>query len=277
MKTLSFILFFSGLMLFSSCSETNVIEKQIIIDETVDAPPVSGQFQKRVLIEDYTGTWCGNCTRVSYAIEQTFATTERVVAVAIHNGNDPYHFEDIGPLKNLISPEYDLELPQSRLNRVITWEFPEPQNIQQAVNETSNNCGLGLAMHPTVSNGMITLDVDVKYVQNYENIKLVVYVLEDNLMYRQTNYSTYFGGVNPVPNFEHDHVLRASLTNIMGDALTETNFGETSNVNFTVPIPENVENAENLSFVAFVVGADNKVINARAAHLDEDQEFEQNP
>ncbi len=277
MKTLPFILFFSALMLLSSCSETNVIEKEIIIDETVDAPPVSGQFQKRVLIEDYTGTWCGNCTRVSYAIEQAFEATERVVAVAIHNGDDPFHFEGIGPLKNLISPEFDLELPQSRLSRTITWEFPEPQNIQQAVNETSNNCGLGLALHPTVSNGMISLDVDVKFVQNYSGIKLVVYVLEDHLIYRQTNYSTYFGGINPVPNFEHNHVLRASLTDILGDALTNTNFGETATKNFTIAVPDNVENAENMSFVAFVVGSDNKVINARAAHIDENQDFEQNP
>ena len=277
MKTLYLIFFFSALLFLTSCSETNIIEKQIIIDETVDAPPVSGQFQKRVLIEDYTGTWCGNCTRVAYAIERTFETSERVVAIAIHNGNDPFHFEGIGPLKNLISPEFDLELPQSRLNRTITWEFPEPQNIQQAVNETSNNCGLGLALHPVVSNGMITLDVDVKYVQNYTDLKLVVYVLEDKLIYRQTNYSTYFGGINPVPNFEHNHVLRASLTNILGDALTNANFGETTTTNFTVAVPENIENAENLSFVAFVVGADNRVINVRAAYSSENQSFEQNP
>lgn len=278
MKTIYFSLFLVAAAVLSSCSETNIIEKQIVIDETIDAPPVSGQFKKRVLIEDYTGTWCGNCTRVSYGIEKVFESTERAVAVAIHNGNDPYHFDGIGPLKNLISPEYDLELPQSRLNRTVTWEFPEPQNIQQAINLTSNNCGLGLALHPTVANGNISVDVAIKFVQNYTDVKLVVYLLEDNLTYYQANYTTYFGAVNPVLNFDHDHVLRASLTNIMGDAITEaTVFGTTVTKNFSVPVPANIENAANLSFVAFVVGNDNKVINVRSAHTDENQEFEENP
>ncbi|MGK4569344.1 hypothetical protein [Flavobacterium sp. 3HN19-14] len=79
-----------------SCSETNVIREDVIIDETPDAPAVSGQFQKRVLIEDYTGTWCGNCTRVAYGIDQAKAISDRVVSVAIHSGDDPYDFEQIG-------------------------------------------------------------------------------------------------------------------------------------------------------------------------------------
>ena len=121
------------------------------------------------------------------------------------------------------------------------------------------------------------MDVKVKLAQNYNNVKLVVYVLENHLFYRQYNYTNYFGAVNPVPNFEHNHVLRASLTNLLGNPLSNTNFNETITTNFSVPVPANVANADHLSFVAFVVDANNNVINVRAAESNEDQAFEQNP
>jgi hypothetical protein len=264
-------------LFLTSCSDSTVVYNPIVVDDSVDAPAVTGLFKKRVLIEDYTGTWCGNCTRVSYAINKVEEQTDNMVAVAIHNGIDPYHFAGIQPLKDLISPNGDLELPQSRLNRTITWTYPETSNIQQVLNLTSNNCGLGLALKSSVAEGAINLDVKVKLAQNYDNVKLVVYVLENHLFYRQYNYTNYFGAVNPVPNFEHNHVLRASLTNLLGNPLSNTNFNETITTNFSVPIPANVDNADHLSFVAFVVDANNNVINVRAAESNEDQAFEQNP
>lgn len=266
------------IMLFlASCSSTEMIYAPISVDDRVDAPPISGLFKKKMLIEDYTGTWCGNCTRVSYAIEKVKEQTDQMVTIAIHNGVDPYHFAGIQPLKDLISPNNDLELPQSRLNRTITWTYPEVSNIQQALNLTSNNSGLGLAIHSTTGNGSIDLDVKVKFAQNYENLKLVVYILENHLIYRQYNYTNYFGAINPVTNFEHNHVLRTSLTNLLGNPLSNTNFNQTLTTNFSLPIPSNISNADNISYVAFVVDANNNVINVRAAESNEDQTFEQNP
>ncbi|MBL0014515.1 MAG: Omp28-related outer membrane protein [Flavobacterium sp.] len=260
-----------------SCSDAVVVYSPIAVDDSVDADPISGLFKKQVLIEDYTGTWCGNCARVAYAIEKTKEQSDRVVSVAIHNGNDPYNFEDIGPLQNLISPNSELALPQSRLNRTTTWTFPEVNNVQQVLNLTSNNCGLGLALDSEVSASNINLNVNVKFAQNYSNLRLVVYVLENHLIYRQTNYSNFYGGVNPIPAFEHNHVLRASLTNLLGDALQNTNYNQTVTTNFSIPIPSNVSNAENISFVAFVVEENNNVLNVRAAETNENQTFQENP
>jgi thiol-disulfide isomerase/thioredoxin len=277
MKNLKFITLLFLLSIVISCSDTNVTLGKV--DETVGAPPISGQFQKRVLIEDYTGTWCGNCARVAYAIDEVFAQpNNKAVTIAIHNGNDPYNYVDIAPLKNLISPNNSLQLPQSRLNRTITWTFPEPNNLNQVKNLTSNNCGLGLAMNSTVSGGNLNLDVNVKFAQNYTNLKLVVYVLESHLIYRQYNYTTYFGAINPILNYEHNHVLRTSLTNVLGDPFTgNTVFGQTITKNFSLAVPSNIANAANLNFVAFVVDANNNVINVRASDANENQIFEQNP
>lgn len=276
MKSIKYLLFLSFSAIILSCSDTKIVEN--LPDDSETAAPISGYFKKRVLIEDYTGTWCGNCTRVAYAIEQVNLQTDKAVTVAIHNGIDPYHFPDYEPLKNLIVGNNDLELPQSRLNRTIVWNSPEPSNIQQVKALTGNNCGLGLAMNTSVENGNVNIDVNVKFSQNYSNLKLVVYLLEDHLHYAQRNYTTYYNGVNPIPNYEHNHVLRKNLTDLLGDNLgTETTLGQTITKSFSIPVPASVSNAENISFVAFVVDSNNLVINARHAEKNENQSFEQNP
>lgn len=276
-NSLLFVLLFA----FASCSETNVVYPDIVIDETVDAPPVSGQFKKHVLVEDFTGTWCGNCTRISYSIEKVMEQTDKAVAVAIHNGIDPYHFAGIEPLRNQIYPNTsDFPLPTVRLNRTIAWTYPEVSNIQQVKNLTSNNCGLGLAMNSIIVNGLISLDVELKLAQNYSNIKVVVYLLENHLIYDQRNYTDYFGAENnpTIHDFEHNHVLRTSMTNILGDPITEeTLFGKTITKSYSLAIPSSVSNSENLSFVAFVIDENNTVINCRSSEGNQNQTFEENP
>ena len=276
MKKTYFLVLFLIAITLTSCSDTVVIENRP--DQSAAAPAIPGYFKKRALIEDYTGTWCGNCTRVSYAIELTKQQSEKVVSVAIHYGNDPYNYgaAAIAPLKNLISPNAPLALPVSRLNRLNVWTYPETSNIQQAIDLTGNNTTLGLAMNSTVDASSINLDVNVKFLDDYSDLKLVVYLLENHLMYFQRNYLEYYGGIDPIPVFEHNHVLRSSMTHILGDEITGTTNGNTVTKNFSIPVPSNV-NPNNVSFVAFVVGADNKVINVRESHANENQTFEINP
>ena len=269
----------SFLALFGSCSDTivNVGAENV---GPVNDSITSGYFTKRVLIEDYTGTWCGNCTRVALAIERVLEKTDRAEIVAIHNGDDPYHFDGIGPLRNLIYPGLaDLPLPTSRLNRTVVWKFPETSNVQQAVDLTGYNCGLGLGINSTMTGQNINLNVKVKFAEDYQNLKLVVYLLEDNLNYFQVNYtSSYYGGIDPIPNYDHDNVVRSTVTNIMGDAMgTSFAAGTTFERSFSITVPANVENSANVRFVAFVVGEDNKAINARSADINQSQPLEQNP
>lgn len=106
----------------------------------------------------------------------------------------------------------------------------------------------------------------------------MVYLLEDDLVYMQRNYTTYYDNVNPIPAYTHNHVLRAAMTNILGDAITEnTSAGSSITKTFSIPVPANVANAANINFVAFLVGEDNIAINSRAAEANEAQEFEENP
>jgi len=227
-------------------------------------------FNKKVLIEDFTGTWCGWCPRVSYGIEQVNAQTNDAVVVALHkSGNDPYIINT--------SPYNVSSYPTAHLNRTTEWAYPEPENVSQVVGLTSGtNPRLGLALSPTLNGSTLSVDVNVKFGYNFNNMKLVVYVLESGLVYPQTNYTSYYGGGSSIPNFIHNHILRSVLTNVLGDAITgNTNSGDVYNRNISVPLPNNITDSNNISIVAFVVDNSGKAINVRMAHVGDTQTFEE--
>jgi hypothetical protein len=264
---------FLGLINVSCIS--NDWEDNSVSSEVIEQP-ISGKFLKNVLIEDYTGTWCQYCPRVLHGIEQVESEQLRAYPVSIHrsvaSSPDPYNFP-AAPLEQLIGVT---GYPTAMLNRKVLWD--NEISTTEVKNQIKLNADLGLALNSTVTGGTINLNVNIKFLENFSNLKLVVYVLEDGLMYNQVNATSYFGGQNPIINFEHNHVLRACLTDLVnGDALTGTNTGATVTKNFTITIPSSVSNGANMSFVAFVLDETGKAINVRGAAQNVTQTFQINP
>lgn len=241
-------------------------------------------FRKRMLIEDYTGTWCGYCPRVAYAIELVHQQTEDAIAVAIHRPSstvtspvyDPYNYPDAAQLENSLGGSGGY--PKGFLNRTIQWGSLEPDHINEAIALTQGeNPKLGLAMTSAITEGNITLDVNVMFGKDFTNsLRLVVYVLENGLIYEQHNYTSYYGGVDVLEDFEHNHVLRATLTSILGDGIdgTQATSGNVYTKSFSVPVPAKVANADKIEFVAFVIDETGKVVNVRKAGKAETQDIE---
>jgi len=228
---------------------------------TIQIPVTQGiNFNKRVLIEDYTGTWCQYCPRVSYAISQVRLQTSDAVVVAIHRGNDPYNFAAASALETMIALQ---GYPTGMLNRKTEWTYPENNNVAQPVNLTSGtNPRIGLAMTNSVTNNTANVQVNVKFGKNFSGLKLVVYALEDNLIYNQINATSFYGGVNPIVGFNHKDVLRAFLTtSILGDDITgATTTNGVYSKSFTYTIPAGTQSS-NIHFAAFVVDSTGKALN----------------
>ncbi|MBU2927542.1 Omp28-related outer membrane protein [Winogradskyella psychrotolerans] len=241
------------------------------------------KFKRNVLIEDYTGTWCGWCPRVSYGIEQVDATTDQSVTVAIHRVTtdqssgyyDPYTYE-ASALENMIGLS---GYPTAMLNRTTTWTYPEPSNVSQIVDLADTDADVGLALTPTLDGTTISIDVKIKFGSlSVSNPKLVVYILEDDLFHDQTNYTSYYGGGATLSNFEHDNVLRASITDLLGSSIpsaevfAENEYSQT----ITADVPSNVTNTSKMRVVAFVTnGGNNGVYNARSASFGDTQTIEE--
>ncbi len=67
---------------FEVIATYNTVKSATLIDNFHDGTGIN--FRKIMLIEDYTGTWCGYCPRVAYAIELVHQQTEDAIAVGIH-------------------------------------------------------------------------------------------------------------------------------------------------------------------------------------------------
>lgn len=240
-------------------------------------------FRKKVLMEDYTGVWCGWCPRVAHAIEMVHEQSEDAIAVAIHGpgfnpndtGYDPYAFDTKAFEKDAgLAPGY----PKGYLNRNIQWGFPEPDNVPQAIELTQGeNPKLGLAITSAIADGTVTLDVDVMFGKNFtNNLRLVVYVLENGLIYDQHNYTSYYNGEDLLKDYVHNHVLRSCPTSLTGEAISSevTKFDETYTKSFSFPVPANIANAANIEFVAFVIDETGRVVNVRRAAVGDTQEQE---
>jgi thiol-disulfide isomerase/thioredoxin len=238
--------------------------------------PAPTRFNQNVLIEDYTGTWCGYCPRISHAIDLVNQQTSEAVVVAIHRGSsDPYNFP-AGVLEDLINL---LGYPTAMLNRTTEWNNPEPNNVNQVINLTSGLADVGLAIGSSLDGFGMNINVKVKFGGQFSHssAKLVLYVLEDGLLFDQSNSTSYYGGSTVISNFEHNHVLRASLSNLMGDQIPATEYSEDNvyELNYTSAIPSNISVNENMTLVAFVTNEYNAALNVRVANFGETQIFEE--
>lgn len=238
---------------------------------TIEAKQYATSFTRKVLIEDFTGTWCGWCPRVSYGIEQVEKQTDKAVITAIHRGSDPYHFgeSNIGDLD-------ENSYPTAKLNRKTPWDYPEPSNVDQVLNFTNLSSDLGLGISSEIVGNKINLEINIGFLKSFQNLKFVVYLVEDRLYFNQTNYTNYYNGAATLVNFEHNNVLRKVVTNLFGDTIPQeymtTNGVFTKSFNIDIPVIINDTNA--LKLVAFVVDSSGKVINVQKANINTYKNFD---
>ncbi len=237
-------------------------------------------YSQKVLVEDYTGTWCGYCPRVAYAIEKLKLESNKVVPVAIHlySNNDIFNFDVATTIANEFIPAGGL--PKAQLNRITKWNSPQQERLSEALNLTGFNAPLGLAINSTLTGSTIDLEIKVGFGITFTNpLKLVVYLVEDGLMHNQTNYTQglFTPNTNPLLDFEHNEVLRAVYTDYLGDVISNTLTidGSIATINFNKTLPTSVVNSNKLSFIAFVTNANTKeVINVQSAHIGENKDFD---
>jgi len=235
-------------------------------------------FRKRILIEDYTGTWCGWCPRVSHAMKLVKNISDDIVFIAIHRAptgtSDPYNYTLAEPLEQMINtPGY----PKGFINRIHQWEFPEPFNLDQVIQfRKGENPKLGLSLNVEKNENQLELEVSVMFAKDFSDLKIVVQLLEDGLIWPQVNYTEFYNGQNPIENYQHDYTLRKTLTHILGDDIpsNETIADNVWISNYTTEIPQNIQDPNQLNFVAFIVNENDEVVNVRRVEIDENQEFE---
>ena len=193
--------------------ESNVID--ITANATSNLP---ASFSKKAIVEDFTGTWCGWCPRVSYAASLVEEQTDKVFVVGVHNGD-----QMANSFGSALEDMYNITgFPTAYIDRADTWTYPEPNNVSQALEAAEGTVDVGLAIESSLTGSTLDITIYQGFLQNMTNVKLLVFVLEDGIIANQSNYTSYYGGASTITDFEHNGVLRYVATDIMGDTTTST-------------------------------------------------------
>ena len=240
--------------------------------KTIEIMPTPITFKQNVVVEDFTGTWCGWCPRVSEAVRLLKQETSDAIVVAIHNG-DAMQFSQEGAIRQAFNVT---GFPTALINRQERWASPQPSNVSQVTGKMSGKSYASIAMESTVSGDVLDLKVKVMMGYSYKSMKLAVYMLEDGLVYDQRNFTSYYGGADPIRDFVHDDVLRRSLTDVFGDDIPQDQVGhnKTFTRDFQYAIPPSYDKNK-VKLVAFVTtGSERDIINVRQSKLGESQDFQ---
>jgi len=233
-------------------------------------------YNRRSLVEDYTGDWCGYCTRVSVAIEMVEEASDDVVVVATHVFNgDPYE-NQYG--QQMADNAGVTGLPTAIVNRQEDWAFPETNNIDQVTNLAEGTMTSGVSITSASKGNSLSFMVNVGFGETVNGAKLVIFLLENGLVLSQRNYyPEYYGGQDPIPDFVHNHVLRHSFTAVLGDVIPggEAVAGNTYRVKYDYNVPAgSIGNPNNLELVAMLVNSNNTIINVNKVAINSERAFD---
>lgn len=272
---------------------------------------IPSEYTQKVLVEDYTGTWCIYCPRMALILDYFTAYSDKIIPIAIHCGggsgmNDPWIYEYWETMTS--SNNYNaIGLPKGKINRInpvnqLPYTCPVSNQalytaqLDQYLNQSAP---LGLAINSTLNGNNLTIQVKVGFAT--ENIpqdaRLVVNLIEEGLKHDQLNAfaGTAFEdclfnqgeyNVNPIPGFSQKHVLLKSYTDIFGDIIPHNQiFDGVYSKNFEVTLPSNIGyptgnvNPNNLKIVAFVLGngtqiSNRPVLNVQQALVNTNQPFD---
>jgi len=265
---------------------THQVTASITLDgQTINSSPFEVQVivprhTTKILLEDYTGTWCSNCPRAIHNLEQAMAVNNNIIPTGIHFApgslTDPFEFDQA---LTLIQDFQVSAAPTTIINRTIGGVWDEQYtSLENKLNQAQP---LGLAISSNISGNNLSIDVSVRFDMNMtsHHINLVLYVVENGLHADQVNGTGYYGGQNPIPNFEHNHVLRAALTGLYGEAIPQNQTGanQTYTYHFSGSIPANIADIQNCEIEAFCIDGNDKnaaVINIQKATIGATQSFD---
>ncbi len=231
---------------------------------------VSSTFEKTVLLEEFTGTWCGWCPDGFLILEDLLETYDNLIGVCLHAG-DVMATAETGEVANT----FETFFPGASVDRYMlssdgiildrgSWESGVIQRSSMAV-----PVDVDFTLSYNSDTREILIDASAQFSQEMtEDFRFNCYVVENNIdedspAYDQQNYYSqndnypghpYYNEPETMTEFVHNHVVREMLGGAWGaeGSIPETVVaGETYTHQFTYSIPEEF-NAEQISLVVVV-------------------------
>lgn len=222
---------------------------------------------KKVILEDFTGTWCGWCPEGTVIIDNLLAANPSTfIPVASHNG-DALQIPDGAAIDAGLNVT---AYPNGAVDRYLFSgepKIPTSRGKWSANFNTRKNTPAIVSVsivNPKVSSGTYSATVKVKFVTAPTSgvpLKMNVYLTEDSIAaigtYEQSNYSNNIqGGASPLTNWFHNATLRKALggawgfsTTIPATPVVGTEYSE--NISFTLGSAWVAKHINVIAFVAY--------------------------
>lgn len=249
----------------------------VYASETITAMPAV--FEQKVLLEYYTGSWCGFCTDGQVMLDAVLEQYPDKAIAAIPHVSDPM---EIPEYSRYMSAELDAEFaPGAAVNRspysgsgevyINRGEFMDA--TRNILTNTPTNT-IGIAIETELSGGELSVVSHVGFLEDSEKqYKLFVLVLEDNVIrnepgYHQSNYSNnspghhYYQAGDPIVGYAHRNVVRDYAHDVDGEAIPQEEVAANNVYKKTNKFDISAYRSGEVSVVAFVVEAKGKPIDS---------------
>jgi hypothetical protein len=238
------------------------------------------QVAQKLVIEEFTGAWCGYCPDGALIVEDIVSTNPDVMAVSVHNSDAM-----VTSAGNAVDAFFNsLGYPSAVMNRS-TASIGRSSWASQAASMTGGTSNLSVSFGSWTydgATGEITVTVNVESFGAFTGNKRLGLILTEDLVtgtgtgYNQTNYYNttsghpYYGAGNPIVGFEHMHVARAYLGGSWGQSAVlpySMSAGYTTSYTFTTTLNSawNPDNMHVIAYAAYYLGTgmtDRMILNA---------------
>lgn len=226
------------------------------------------KFIKRVVCEEYTGTWCGWCPRGMVGLElMKKKYPNQFIAISIH-GSDSLEIDPEQPYSYKPFVDASTGAPSCNVDRKMTGDpYHEIQRLFEVETAGYNNIAYAVTGEWNSDSTSITLHSIYSSNINIEDpqYNIAYTITEDSITgYAQTNY--YAGGLNgDMYGWENkdrntydvyfNDVARAIYSNYAGDpcGTDAMEAGKEYETTSTIPVPPTVRNKKNIHVVGQII------------------------
>jgi len=253
--------------------ETSLDDNMLSKDITISSEFV----QRKIILENFTTGQCPNCPPIHSFLESYVEGEPNAILIAQHAGyyTDPMTIPENTELLALYNDGGSTFAPALCIDRYhysegLTGGAPDPGPVfwpgeSTAATTTRMDERIAQPAYVSVSingdfntDGSIDITVHGQLLTNVpgDDLRLVVYILEDSLIYPQSGGSS---------DYVHNNVMRDAISDTWGDAgiITSNTAGTTFSEEYSYTL-DSEWNAEKMYVVAFVANYDGGDVNNRA-------------
>lgn len=238
-------------------------------------------FDRNVVVEEFTGTWCGWCPRGIVGMEYMKEKygDKGFIGIAVHTGNDPM---TVAAYQSVVDTFSD-GAPSATMDRQVMFD-PNIQTLEayfEIQSENPSPAKVNLKALYDMEKNVVNCEATSEFAFDYNGApyRLVFVIIEDNVgPYAQTNY--YAGGQNgPMDGWESKKATASTVYNEVARYI-DSDFGIPGSIpsmiqaatpyTYEIELPTtNCLNVNNCSVIAMIVDTKTyEVMNATKVSLE---------